>query len=97
MGNSSSVLLEVPSFKLPTVNIGERQNGRPRAKSVIDVELTEDSIYQGVLQATSRDFVCSIEHVVNPYGQPGASGKILGILEVLDYTELLPKKFFHVR
>ena len=97
LGNSSSGLLEVPAFRLPTVNIGERQNGRPRAKSVIDVELDEFSIYQGVSRATSEDFRSSIGRVENPYGEPGASERILEILEILNYTELLPKKFFDVR
>ena len=97
LGNSSSGLLEVPSYGVPTINIGTRQAGRPRAKSVIDVELSEPSIYQGVLRATSEDFLGSIKHVENPYGEPGASTRILEILEVLNYTELLPKKFFDVR
>jgi GDP/UDP-N,N'-diacetylbacillosamine 2-epimerase (hydrolysing) len=97
LGNSSSGLLEVPSYGVPTINIGTRQAGRPRAQSVIDVELNEPSIYQGVLRATSEDFLRSIKEVENPYGEPGAGTRILEILEVLNYTELLPKKFFDAR
>lgn len=94
LGNSSSGILEAPSFKIPTINIGKRQDGRPRASNVVDVDVTENSIINGVLHATSEDFLRSIKDVKNPYGDPGASKRISEILEILDYSQLLPKKLF---
>lgn len=94
LGNSSSGLLEAPSFKVPTINVGKRQDGRPRANSVIDVECDETSIVEGVFRASSEDFLRSIENLQNPYGQPGASEKISDILSSLDESKLLPKNYF---
>ncbi len=94
LGNSSSGLLEAPSFKVPTINVGTRQDGRPRAVSVIDVECDEMSIAEAVSRAVSEDFLRSIENLQNPYGQPGASAKIFDILASLDDSKLLPKKYF---
>lgn len=94
LGNSSSGLLEAPSFKVPTINVGTRQDGRPRANSVIDVECDETSITEAVSRALSEDFLCSIENLQNPYGQPGASAKISDILASLDDSKLLPKNYF---
>ncbi len=93
LGNSSSGILEAPTFSIPTVNIGTRQNGRPRASSVIDVEFEENSIVEAINKSISKDFLDSIGQVINPYGQPGACEKILKVLENLDYEVLLPKIF----
>lgn len=93
VGNSSSGLLEAPSFGVPTVNVGNRQDGRPRAKSVIDVDCNENAIVEGILRALSEEFKVVIQNTVNPYGQPGASERISDILEALDFGRLLPKKF----
>jgi UDP-hydrolysing UDP-N-acetyl-D-glucosamine 2-epimerase len=97
VGNSSSGLLEAPSFKIATVNIGYRQDGRPRAKSVIDVECCETSIKDGILKAISEEFQRTLDSVENPYGTPGASRKILSILEHSDFSTLLPKFFVDVK
>lgn len=94
LGNSSSGLLEAPSLKVATINIGSRQNGRPKADSIIDVECTESAIKSGILRAQSHEFQSLLATVNNPYGQPGASQKILNILQELEYGRLLPKKFF---
>ena len=93
IGNSSSGLLEAPSFGVPTVNVGKRQDGRPRAKSVIDVDCNENAIVEGIARALSEEFTLGIHDVENPYGQPGASERISDILEALDFDGLLPKKF----
>jgi GDP/UDP-N,N'-diacetylbacillosamine 2-epimerase (hydrolysing) len=97
LGNSSSGLLEVPSFKVPTVNVGKRQDGRPRSRSIIDVELTEDAIAGAILQARSESFLKSIQDVLNPYGQPGASQRICDIITSLDHKNLLPKVYFDLQ
>jgi GDP/UDP-N,N'-diacetylbacillosamine 2-epimerase (hydrolysing) len=94
IGNSSSGLLEVPSFNIPTINIGDRQDGRPRAGSVIDVELNSGAISEGINLAMSETFRESITDSDNPYGPPGATEKIMETLLKIDFQELLPKKFY---
>jgi UDP-N-acetylglucosamine 2-epimerase (non-hydrolysing)/GDP/UDP-N,N'-diacetylbacillosamine 2-epimerase (hydrolysing) len=66
-GNSSSGLVEAPSFRIPVVNIGARQQGRVRAGNVIDVDVTQSAIAAGIHRALSPEFRRSIRGVVNPY------------------------------
>lgn len=94
LGNSSSGLLEAPSLKVATINVGSRQNGRPRADSVIDVECEESAIKAGIERSQSSEFRSLLATVNSPYGQPGASQKILKALQELEYEKLLPKRFF---
>ncbi|MCK5295705.1 MAG: UDP-N-acetylglucosamine 2-epimerase (hydrolyzing) [Alphaproteobacteria bacterium] len=91
IGNSSSGLYEAPSFKLPVVNIGDRQKSRLRAESVIDCQLNEKAILQAIKTASTLD--CS--NVINPYGKGNASEQIVKRLEEIKAPkELLKKKFF---
>lgn len=91
VGNSSSGLYEAPSFRKPTVNIGDRQAGRLQATSVLNCPPEAEAIYQTILQAFELD--CS--GVSNPYGDGHASEKILQILKnIKDYQGLIKKKFF---
>ncbi len=94
VGNSSSGLLEVPSFKKGTINIGDRQAGRLKAESVIDCKPTKNSIVQAIKKLYSSEFTNSLKNVVNPYGKVGASNKICKILEKRN-TKNLIKKDFH--
>ena len=91
VGNSSSGLLEAPSFKVPTVNIGPRQDGRLRAASVIDCEPRAIAITRAVEAAFASD--CTA--VVNPYGDGHASERIVAVLEGLDSPARLLHKKFH--
>lgn len=94
VGNSSSGLYEVPSFKKPTVNIGERQKGRLRASSVIDCGPLAGAIAQAIRDAFEMD--CS--GTVNPYGDGNASGRVVSILRgIRDWSSLLKKHFFEVK
>lgn len=93
VGNSSSGLTEVPSFKKGTVNIGDRQRGRLKGKSVIDCEPTGSDIQRAIRRLYSKDFQACLADVVNPYGQGGASEKIVEIIERYDPGTL--KKRFH--
>ena len=77
VGNSSSGLLEVPSFKIGTVNIGDRQKGRLRASSVIDVDIDQTAIQNAIDKLYSPAFSDVLSDVVNPYGSGGASIKLL--------------------
>lgn len=94
VGNSSSGLLEVPSFGIATVNIGDRQKGRLKAVSIIDCEPKKSQITASINKAISAEFKKSCEFVTNPYGDGGASEKILQKIEGVDIKNLLKKKFF---
>ncbi len=93
LGNSSSGLLEAPSFKVPTINVGKRQDGRPRAKSVIDVECDETQIVNGIRSVIAHEDLPSLQSIENPYGNPGASRRITDIICTYDFEALLPKRF----
>ncbi len=94
VGNSSSGLLEAPSFRTGTVNIGARQAGRLRAASVIDCDATFDSIASALSTLFCDEFQKSLSSVINPYGEGGASGEIVRILRNLDTTVGVKKVFF---
>lgn len=77
VGNSSSGIIEAPSFKLPVVNIGTRQDGRLRVNNVIDVDCNEDAILAGIKKAIHPSFRKQIGDMVNPYKQPGSASEII--------------------
>ena len=93
IGNSSSGLIEVPSFKKGTINIGDRQKGRIKAQSVINCKPEKSSILKSIEKLNSSDFQRTLKKVSNPYGNGGASEKILEILENISFENLLKKKF----
>lgn len=91
VGNSSSGLLEVPSFSIPTVNIGDRQKGRLKAASVIDVPLEAEEISEAIKQAKHRP----LREVVNPYGDGHSAERIVAILKgIADFKVLIRKEFY---
>jgi GDP/UDP-N,N'-diacetylbacillosamine 2-epimerase (hydrolysing) len=94
VGNSSSGLAEVPSFKKGTINIGDRQRGRLRAASVIDCAPERTAIRAALGQLFSPDFQARLPEVVNPYGSGGASEAIVQILEQCRLEGLLKKRFY---
>lgn len=94
VGNSSSGLIETPSFKRGTINIGDRQAGRIKAASVIDCEPTVASIKQAFDQLFSADFQSSLTGVENPYGQGGTAPKIKHILKTYPLGDILKKRFY---
>ena len=94
IGNSSSGLLEVPSFKIPTINIGDRQRGRLKADSVIDCEPKENEIFEAISKGFDVKFVEICNSSLNPYGTGGASELIVHKIEKTDLSNLLKKKFY---
>lgn len=98
IGNSSSGILEVPSFSVPTINIGERQKGRIQAKSVINCEPEKWSVCRAVEKALSQEFCMEIKHTENPYGDGHASDKIIHAIEetFLGKEVALKKKFYDI-
>lgn len=96
LGNSSSGLTEAPSFNIPTINIGDRQNGRIKAQSVIDCEPNENSISKAIERAFSNSFSAKLKETRNPYGEGGASKKIVSKLKEVDLTNILKKSFYDI-
>jgi GDP/UDP-N,N'-diacetylbacillosamine 2-epimerase (hydrolysing) len=94
VGNSSSGLLEAPSFKKGTINIGDRQRGRLQAESVINCEPMRVSIKLAFEKLYSREFQDQLNDVVNPYGDGGASDKIISLIKTVSIDEIIKKKFF---
>jgi len=80
LGNSSSGIMETPSFALPTVNVGLRQQGRERARNVLDADPNSASILNAVHRAKSAEFRNSLAEMTNPYGDGHASETIIDVL-----------------
>jgi UDP-N-acetylglucosamine 2-epimerase (non-hydrolysing)/GDP/UDP-N,N'-diacetylbacillosamine 2-epimerase (hydrolysing) len=98
IGNSSSGIMETPSFALPTVNVGMRQQGRERARNIIDAAPNKADILAKVAIARSEEFRCSLEGMQNSYGDGTASEKIVSVLTSVPLgEELLIKKATNVR
>ena len=96
VGNSSSGLLEAPSFHIGTINIGERQKGRLKASSVIDTTEDKESITKALQILYSKEFQKSLQYVNNPYGEGDASKKIIPILKECDLDTILKKSFYDI-
>jgi UDP-hydrolysing UDP-N-acetyl-D-glucosamine 2-epimerase len=94
VGNSSSGIIEAPTAGVPTVNVGDRQKGRPRAASVIDVAEARDDIEAGLRRALEPEFRALARSVENPYGGPGAARRIVAVLESVELGALRVKTFF---
>jgi UDP-hydrolysing UDP-N-acetyl-D-glucosamine 2-epimerase len=94
VGNSSSGLIESPSFQLPVVNVGTRQDGRIRADNVIDVDCKRMDIERGIARALSDEFRESLAELVNPYGSQQASSTIVDYLKRVAIDERLVQKEF---
>ena len=96
LGNSSSGLLEVPSFKKTTINIGDRQKGRARASSVIDVRPAKEEILAAIKRAYSKEFEQTLKDTINPYDGGNPSKKMVKILQEIKLDGILKKKFYDI-
>lgn len=96
IGNSSSGLVEAPSFGIPTINIGDRQKGRIQASSIINCEPTQIGIKQAFEIALSEDFIKKAKNTINPYGNGKTSNKVVEVIKeyLLDQKIDLKKKFY---
>ena len=72
--------MEAPSFKVPVVNIGNRQRGRQQAENIINCEFSNDSIIESIKTALSDEFSAVLSRAVNPYGDGKSSDRICKIL-----------------
>jgi len=91
VGNSSSGLYEAPSFGVPAVNVGDRQRGRVRAASVIDVPARRDMVASAIAKAMAGDY----RGTANPYGDGRTVPRIMAILRELGDPRALLRKHFH--
>ena len=96
VGNSSSGLAEAPSFKKGTIDIGDRQRGRLKAASVIEAAPTRESIATALQKLYSEDFHASLSGIMNPYGEGGASEKIVATIKSTSLVDILKKHFYDV-
>lgn len=97
VGNSSSGIIEVPSFRIPTINIGDRQRGRAHAESVIDCGNGREQIEDALLKALSSKFRNKIANVQNPYEGERTSDEIVEIISKAVYEGIdLRKRFFDI-
>jgi GDP/UDP-N,N'-diacetylbacillosamine 2-epimerase (hydrolysing) len=94
VGNSSSGLLEAPSFHVGAVNLGSRQQGRESAASVINCEVERGAIGNAIATLFSTEYRASLYNVVNPYGNGGASARIVAGIKQLELDKLVKKTFF---
>jgi GDP/UDP-N,N'-diacetylbacillosamine 2-epimerase (hydrolysing) len=96
IGNSSSGLVEAPSFGVPTINIGDRQRGRLQAESVINCEPTKESIEKAVSIALTDEFKNKAKYAINLYGEGNTSGRIVKtIKEFIFKNKISLKKQFY--
>ncbi|CAH0193276.1 UDP-N-acetylglucosamine 2-epimerase [Enterobacter ludwigii] len=92
IGNSSSGIIEAPSFCVPTINIGSRQNGRLAANSVINCQPNKYDIVEAIKTAVQMKDEFNSLKIDNPYGEGDSSKKIINAIKALDFQ---PMKKFH--
>jgi UDP-hydrolysing UDP-N-acetyl-D-glucosamine 2-epimerase len=93
VGNSSSGIIEAPSFRLPVVNIGTRQAGRVYMRNVIHCTPNADDIYSALQRALTAEFRESLHDLKNRYGDGHAAERIVDKLATVDLGKLIPKRF----
>lgn len=96
IGNSSSGIVEAPSFRTASINIGSRQKGRVRAESTIDVEVNKLQIVDAIATIYTDAFQERLQTVINPYGQGNSSQRLVSIIKALDLSKLKSKTFYDV-
>jgi UDP-hydrolysing UDP-N-acetyl-D-glucosamine 2-epimerase len=94
LGNSSSGLMEAPSLKIPTINIGDRQEGRLKAKSIIDTKPVENLILKSIKRIYTKKFKATLKYVDNPYEYKNSTHKIYKIIKKTAISSELKKNFF---
>lgn len=96
VGNSSSGIIEVPSFGIPTLNIGDRQKGRIAAESVVHCGTTFDDINQGLQIALSELQMRVSQTCINPYGKEDTTNTIVRIIKDYPMDGLIQKSFYNL-
>ena len=96
LGNSSSGLLEMPTFKKPTIDVGDRQKGRLKSGTIITVPFNNLKIEKAIIKIFDKNFLNKMKFTTNPYGNGGAVKKIIDILEKIKNKKIKNKKFYKV-
>jgi GDP/UDP-N,N'-diacetylbacillosamine 2-epimerase (hydrolysing) len=96
VGNSSSGLIEAPSFKIGTINIGDRQKGRIKADSVINCDPIKKDILESLNKLYSLDFQKKLKEIINPFEIENTSLEILKIIKEIDFNHLIKKTFYNL-
>lgn len=97
IGNSSSGIIEMPSFKKGTINVGNRQLGREQARSVINTKFLEKEILNGIKKVYSKKFRKILKKVNNPYEKKNSTLSIIKILKGLKIKNLQSKMFYDLK
>lgn len=97
VGNSSSGIIEAPSFHIGTINIGDRQKGRIQADNVINCEPSVQGIARALKTLYSSNFQKKLKNIKNPYGDGNTAKKIKEIVKNVDMHTLLKKSFYDLR
>jgi UDP-hydrolysing UDP-N-acetyl-D-glucosamine 2-epimerase len=92
IGNSSSGVIETPSFRLPVINIGIRQEDRARANNVIDCMHNKEEIAYAIKRALSPEFMTTMKNCISPYGEGGTAEKIVEVLRSININKKLLQK-----
>ena len=93
IGNSSSGIIEAPSFKIPVINIGTRQQGRERSENVIDIKPFKNEIINAInFSQTNKSFKIKLKKCKNKFGDGKASKRITKILKEINIDEKLIQK-----
>ena len=96
IGNSSSGIVEVPSFGIPTLNIGDRQRGRIAASSIINCGTTTDEICDGMITILSDDFIQAAKTVTNPYEKADTTQNIFNVIKQYPINNI-KKSFYNIK
>ncbi len=94
VGNSSSGIYEAPSFHVPTLNIGDRQKGRLRGDSVVDVDATQEGITRGLEKVLSKEFREYVKTTQSPFEKPGTLDNMYDVLVRYPITDINRKVFY---
>ena len=97
IGNSSSGILEAPAFKIPTINIGDRQKGRIQASSIFNCSPNAKAIQQAMVYVLSPAFQERLTTVINPYDKPGTCSNIVKLLRDTNILNITQKKFVDLK
>ena len=96
IGNSSSGILEAPIFKVPSVNIGDRQKGRLRVKSILDCKADTNAISQAIETALTESFRHDIRDLIHPSEQADTAQKIVRMLATVELQGIIKKSFHDI-
>ena len=97
VGNSSSGILEVPSLKTATINIGDRQKGRIQAETVINTDVDRDAILNAFEMVKDENFRYKVRHAQNPYGEGNTAKQMIEVLRTVNLNDFQTKKFFDLK